>query len=370
MSYKVHMRGYNDLRTLYQTDSLYAWTHNLFFPPVMVEISPTHSCNQRCRSCYSNNSFESPEMLREDVLVDAFRQVADAGVKAVLVQGTGEPLMHKATPAAIEAGAKRNLSIGLTTNGVLFNKPSQDRILEHLLYARFSVVESDPKRYAYLHGCPEKQWEILVKNIESAVAQREKRGLSIALWATMYLYEENFRDAHNIVKFYKDLGIDYVVVQEATYTEFSPAGKRDEVSKNYTESEINELKQKIRAMNDEDFVAKIRFPINDDSYFVGMNKDCWKSDFCQGVHFYTIISSDGEIYPCWRLWGKKDYSYGSLYEKRFEEIWRGDRRTKMTELVNKTPPSGDECSVCNIVKLNEILHKYRNANTNWKDFLI
>lgn len=115
---------------------------------------------------------------------------------------------------------------------------------------------------------------------------------------------------------------------------------------------------------------KIRFPINDDTYVVGIGKECWGNNCCPGVKFYTIISSDGEVYPCWRMWGKRDYSYGSLYKKRFEEIWKGERRREVEEFVNSAPPSGDECAICNLVKVNEILNKWQNATTNWKEFLI
>jgi len=327
-------------------------------------------CNQRCRYCYTNKRGRSREILQDDILINCFTQVADAGVKAVLVQGSGEPLIHKALPKAIEVGAKRQLSIGLVTNGVLLKKSLQERILEHLFFIRFSVVENDPKRYAYLHGCSEKQWENLIDNIKSVVMLRDKHDLQLGLYATVYIYKDNFRDAHDIVKYYKELGIDYIVVQEATYTEFSPSGKEEYASAGFSEKEIEEMKSRILTLGDNDFCVKIRFPINDDTYFVGMSKECWRKYYCQGIKFYTIISSDALVYPCWRFWGKNEYSYGSLYEKSFEEIWKGEGRRKIDKFVNNTPPNGDECSVCNITKLNEILYKYLNESTKWRDFLI
>jgi len=370
MSFQAHMKGYDDMRTLYQTDSLYAWQHGRHFPPVMVEISPTHQCNQRCLYCYTYQRGNPREFLRDEVLIDSFRQLADGGVKSVLVQGTGEPLLHKALPEALAVGAERRLSIGLTTNGVLLDHSMQERILHHLFYVRFSVLDHDPKRYAHLHGCSEKQWHQLIENIHYAVALRDKGRLEVALWATVYLFESNFHDAYGIVKYFKDLGLDYIVVQEASYTAFSPMGKREEVSTQYPEAAISEMRSRILSLNDPDFCVKVRFPINDDTYSVGMNKECWTRDFCQGVRFYTIVSSDGEVYPCWRVWGNKAYSYGSLYEKHFEEIWRGERRREIERFINRTPPTGDECMVCNIMKLNDILHRYKNATTKWKDFLI
>ena len=363
------MKGYSDLRTLYQIDSLYAWKRDKYFPPVSVEISPTHACNQRCKFCYTHNRVESGELLRDDILINSFAQLADAGVRAVFVQGAGEPLMHKSLPEAIEAGAKKKLSIALNTNGVLLDKPLQKRILEHLFFIRFSVLDNDPKRYAYWHGCSEKQWGNLIDNIKNAVMLRDKLGLQLALLGTVYIHEDSFQNAYVILKFFKELGIDYIIIQEATYTEFSPAGKRDYVSKAYSKTEIGEMKAKLLTLQDDNFHLKVQFPFNDGILCSGMNKESWKNNYCQGIKFHSLISSDGEVYPCWRAWGNKKLSYGSLYKQNFEDIWRGEKRREIETFLNGTPPKGDECSVCCIQKLNEILFQCQNA-TKWKDILV
>ncbi|RJR35538.1 MAG: radical SAM protein [Deltaproteobacteria bacterium] len=368
MSYSIHMKGYNDIRTLYQIDSIYAWKHQMYFPPVMVEINPTHKCNHKCRYCYTNSRGSNKDILRDDILISSMAQFADAGVKAILFQGTGEPLVHQALPKAIEEGAKHQLTIGLTTNGVLLRNSLQERILDKLFYIRFSVIENDPRRYAYLHGCSENDCRDLINNINNIVSLRHNHNLELGLFASIYLYKDNFHQAHNIVKFFKEIGIDYILVQEATYTEFSPSGKEEFTSAGYSDDEIEEMKQKVFALCDEDFHVKIRFPSVDDSKCIGMTKDSWQNDFCQGTKFYTLLSADGSIYPCWRFWGRNEYSYGSLYENNFAEIWKSERRKKIDTYLNNTPPLGDECIVCNVVKINNILEQYKNAS-KWKEFL-
>ncbi len=363
MSFKVHMKGYNDLRTLYQIDSLYAWKHGKYFPPVIVEVSPTNKCNQSCRYCYTSKRIEQKESLGNAILINSFVQLGDAGVKTVMIQGTGEPLMHKALPEAIKAGAEHNLSMTLTTNGVLLTPPIQEKILEHLFYIRFSVLDHNPKRYAYMHGCSEKQWDILVNNLRNAVKYRDTRGLQFGIGITLYLYKDNFHDVDNIVRFYKEIGVDYIFIQEATPTSYSPCGKEEYASKGFSEIEINEMKDKVLALSDDDCCTRIRFPFNDGS-------ENWISNFCHGIKFYTIISCDGCVYPCWRAWGKKEYSYGSLYDHSFEDIWRGKRREEVEELMFSTPPCGDDCTNCAHAKLNEILNKFLCADAKWRDFIV
>lgn len=369
MSYQVHMKGYSDIRTLYQIDSLYAWKHDHYFPPVSVEISPTQICNQKCRFCYTHGRVTSGEMLRDDTLINSVTQLADAGVQTVYMQGTGEPLLHKSLGRAIEAGGERNLSIALNTNGVLLNAKLQERILEHLFLIRFSVLDCDPQRYAYWHGCSEKQWESLTENIKNAVRLRNNLGLKLALLGTVYIQENSLESTYDIIKYCKELGIDYIIVQEATFTEYSPAGKRDYPSTLYSTEQIEEMKARVATLIDNNFQVKIQFPFNDDKLCSGLSKESWKENYCQGIKFHSLISSDGGVYPCWRVWGKKEFSYGSLYENTFEEIWKGERRREIENYLNCTPPGGQECQVCCIPKLNEILFKCQNA-TKWKGILV
>ena len=369
MSFKKHGRGYFEPRTLYQIDSLYAWKHGLYFPPVIVEINATSSCNQKCRYCYVAG--RTSGKLPDDVLTNLMPRLSDAGVRAIVFQGAGEPLSHKALPDAIELGGKHNLSISLTTNGTLLSRSVQERILPYLSYIKLSALESNPERYAYYHGCSEKQWHMLVDNIKTAVSLREKHDLQILYLATVYLAKENFHEAHAIVKFCKELGIDYVSIQEAVYNEYSYSGPLELASNLFSETEVSEMKDKVLTLKDDNFFIKIRFPLNDGSFTNGRFKDCWIDNWCQGVKFNTLVNADGEVYPCFRYWGMKEFSYGNICEKSFEEIWKGEKKVKIIEYTNTTPPKGDECSTCNVTKINEILSRLQNtADNKWKDFLI
>jgi radical SAM protein with 4Fe4S-binding SPASM domain len=367
MSYSKHMRGYTDPRTLYQTDALYHWQHGEPFMPVMVEISPDHRCIQCCRYCYNQNHVND-EVLRPHVFVDVMGQLADCGVKSVMIQGSGEPLMHKSLSVAVEVGAKFGLAMTLTTNGVLLTPRLQEKLLPNLAYIRLSVVESDPKRYAFLHGCDELQWYKLIENIKSAVALRERLDLPIALIASVYLEDVNFAHTYEIVKFCKELGLDYISVQEAGYYDHSPAGAASYASTRYSADAIEDMRHEVLSLCNDNFRVKVRFPVNDGCHFSGMDKDTYRPGYCQGVKFMTIIAADGNVYPCYRAWGNPLLSYGSLYEQSFAGIWNNARRREIEQFILGTPPTGQECAVCNNNTTNPMLDRLRNA-TRWKDFL-
>jgi radical SAM protein with 4Fe4S-binding SPASM domain len=369
MSYKIHMAGRDDPRTLYQIDRLYAWKHGKYFSPATVEISPTNACNQKCKYCYAWRESKPREILRDDILIGCFDQLADAGVGGVVIQGTGEPLLHKALPEAIERGAARNIPIQLTTNGVLLNSALQDKILHNIFCLRISVLDNDPERYAEHHGCSKKLWHTLVDNIEKTVSMRARQNLPFSIWATVYLFEDNFKDLYSAVKLCKEIGIDFIYVTEPQYTSFSPSGKNSYASTRLkdTENEMDSICANILSLVDDNFNVKIKFDAKE-HILSGNEKQTWKNDYCQGIKFYTLIGCDGEVYPCWRCWEEKRYSYGSLYEKTFSEIWQSTQRNQIEKMVMETPPDGDECFVCTICLLNKILDDTSNA-TQWMNFL-
>ena len=368
MSYAIHMKGRDDPRTLFQIDRLHAWKHGEYFPPATVEISPTNACNQKCKYCYAWRS-KDREYLRDDLLVGCVDQLADAGVGAVVFQGTGEPLLHKSLPQAIERGATRKLPVQLTTNGVLLNAACQDAILPHLFCLRISVIDNDGARYACQHGCGEQQWRTLVANVERAVSIRSRDNLPFAIWATVYLSEDNWDDLYETVRFCKNLGIDFVYVTEPQYTSFSPSGKSAYTSVRLAERgcDLDAECARIRSLIDEDFFLKIKFHALE-SVLSGPDCSTWRAGYCQGIKFYTLIGCDGGVYPCWRCWEEKTFSYGSLYNQRFEDIWRGRQREKVETMVLETPPGGDECFVCTVCLLNKVLDQVAHP-TLWREFL-
>lgn len=368
MSFEKHGKNYFAPRTLCHFDRLHAWKNGEYFPPVVVEISATAKCNQMCRYCYVAG--RTSGQLKDGVLAELLPQLASTGVKAVVFQGAGEPFVHRDLPDAVEAGVKSGLSVSITTNGVLLTKPIQERILDKLAYIKFSNLDSNSRRYAFVHGCPEKQWEMIMENIKNAVTLREQQDLDIFFLATAYVTKENFEDIYNIVKYLKELGIDYVVIQEATYNKYSYAGFQPLASSYFAKSEISKMRSKILTLVDKDFFVKVRFPITDEEFINGRYKDCWVNNWCQGIKFNTLIDTDGEVYACFRYWGMKNYSYGNIYKESFEKIWKGEKRKQIEEYTNSTPPLSDECSICNVSKINEILKELQGSNNKFRNFLI
>ena len=356
---KKFMQGYFAPRTLYHPASIVAWEQGKYFPPVIAEISPTGRCNQKCQYCYSMTRINHDHM-DDDLLMRLPTELKQAGVKALLYQGDGDPTVHKKLADVINTS---NLPQTISTNGVLFTPEFQDKCLDKLNYVRFSVIDSDPKRYALQHGCTEKQHAMLIENIKYAVKHRTRT----MLMATVYLEPYSFNYAYDIVSYFKDLGLDYLVIMEAIYYDLAPIGRRAFTSEGISDLGMFMMKSPIERLNDDDFIVRFRFP--NSATKTGVTPETFYPGFCQGIYFEAVIAPNGDVIPCWRGWNKPKLSFGNLHEYTFAEIWHSDKRRQITDWILNTPPDGEECRICNQYKNNQILENYKNR-TEWANFII
>ena len=364
-----YMEGYFDNRTLAHIDAVYAWKHGLYFPPVFLEVDPTTRCMQNCIFCYVNKRDMPNTSLTDEKLIDIFRQAGEIGVHTILIQGAGEPLLHRALPEAIDMGWKYKLPMGLVTNGVMLNRPMQEKILAKLAFARFSVLDFDRKRYAAVHGCNEKQCDMVIDNIKTAIEYREKNKLMTPIWGTIYPNEYTIDHIYDICKYFKDMGIDYLAVNEASYNAFGTSGKKSYYSALVSKEKNKYIRDQIMSLCDDNFKVTMRFPIHDDSFCHGRTKETYIKGQCQGIKFQPTITAAGEVIPCWRAWGNNELSYGNIYEHTLDEIWHSERRQKIEKYILDTPPEGDECTICNPSKTNTQLEKTTKEN-RWRGFLM
>ena len=86
-------------KLFHHLDEVLKWREGSDFAPIYVEINPTDACNHRCIFCYSEFLGHKKELVIErDLLIRIFCDMAEAGVKSVMVQGTGESFLIKPSP--------------------------------------------------------------------------------------------------------------------------------------------------------------------------------------------------------------------------------------------------------------------------------
>jgi len=80
--------------------------------PVVVDLDPTTFCDLACPECISSGVINKGQF-DKDRVVSLAKELALSGVKAVVLIGGGEPLMHKSIGTVIEILYRSGLQIGL-----------------------------------------------------------------------------------------------------------------------------------------------------------------------------------------------------------------------------------------------------------------
>lgn len=88
------------------------------FYPIHLQLIPTNRCNLTCTYCSCGDSDRSLEMSFE-FFVEAVDKFIVRGLQAVTITGGGEPLMHPQFDKMVDYLHKRDICLGMSTNGIL-----------------------------------------------------------------------------------------------------------------------------------------------------------------------------------------------------------------------------------------------------------
>ena len=103
--------------------------------PLVVEFDTTETCMMACPGCISEDLVNHHNSFSNKRLLELAEEMTNAGVKAVVLIGGGEPLAHPAVGDFMNYLGTHDVHIGITTNGVLI-----DRYMEQI--SKFSIILS------------------------------------------------------------------------------------------------------------------------------------------------------------------------------------------------------------------------------------
>ena len=72
-----------------------------------------------------------------------------------------------------------------------------------------------------------------------------------------------------------------------------------------------------------------------------------------------VLFADGNVYV-FESWGHKKYSYGSLYEKSFKEIWNDVKTKSEIMQINNIEKFSNYAHLCKPHKSNKILYQIKS----------
>lgn len=319
--------------------------------PVVVELDPTTYCDAACPECISGRLLNTRRFAGQRLLTLA-DELRDAGVRAVILIGGGEPLLHPATDDLISRLGHAGLSLGVTTNGTQIHRHIEV-LARFATWTRVSVDAGSPRIYELFrpHRSGRNYFSRVIANIRLlAKRKRGKLGFSFLLMRrpgdTNVPSQTNAGDLYTAALLARDAGCDYFEVKPSYdlghYLHKQPPG--------WT-AQVTEQLAAVRTLRDSAF--EIVSPTTLDTVLSGaQNLQPKDYSVCLVSELRTLVTPDG-AYICPYFRGDPRRSYGDPLSSSFRQLWNSRRRQVALEA---TQPCRDCTFHCIRHDTNRALH--------------
>lgn len=284
----------------------------------------------------------------EAVYLKFMKEIGQFGVKAIVLAGCGEPMLHKATLKAIEIGRKNGLDIGMFTNGALIKDEDIPILLDNLTYIRFTINGCLEESYTKIHQCRSADWQKLKANLKRCIDYKKRNNSKCTIGVYTLLLKDNVDELESWVKELKGMGLDYVIIK--------PPGCGVDNNRYVELLDFKEYESKLKniaKMSDSNFTVEIRWDVFKYGYPQNYDK-------CLGLPFMCAVDADGSVYACNWFWGNDKFKYGNLNKNAFKEIWESERKRKIIKKVCSDTFDLKRCGACRQNSINQTLWKLAN----------
>ncbi len=295
----------------------------LLRPFSFVEWLVTYQCNFRCPYCEASAGKAAPNELTTEEGKAFIDDLSRAGVKRLLFSG-GEPLIRPDVVELMRHANKKDLAVGLVTNGYFVEKLwSQLKSLRYFLY--FTSIDGLPAYHDKMRDVG--SFDRVIKGLELFKAL----GVPTRMVNTM-VHPKNLGQLEGILEILKMSGCNVWHLAPA-----SAVGRAAEDDSFMLKG--NELRYLIEFIKKNENVMKIGLG-EARAYLACFSTDLPKKPFFCGAGLTRCaIMPDGEVMGCQQVYDNR-LSEGNIRRKPFSKIWKEDfKRFRHKVLV-------DDCKVC------------------------
>jgi len=317
--------------------------------PFVVELDPTSRCNLACPDCISGELLNKDE-IPSDRLLRLVDEMIDAGVRAVILIGGGEPMMHPAAGDVIRKLGEANVKIGITTNG-LFLKKHLDVTAEYASWVRVSMDAGSSETFNRVR--PSKVGKSLfdsaIRNMELFAKQKKGRlgysfmvfnegnygfhGIPLVPGALDMVahVKTNVHEIYQAAELARDIGCDYFEVKPMYDINHFSVMQPESITRVVDEQLI-----RARILNSETFkvleATKLWATLHGES-----NLEPKEYHRCVSAETRTLITPSG-VYVCPYFRGNEHYNLGRIQDMSFSDMWHSPCRAGV---IGKLDPSRD-----------------------------
>lgn len=335
-------------KLIYHPIEVSKWLQGENIYPIEIEISPSGACNHRCVFCAVDYIGYQPDYLDKNTILRDIGHMSTRGLKSVICSGEGEPLLNNEMPDIANGIKACHVDVAMSTNGVLFTKEKIRDCLSAFTWVRYSVSSMEQSSYDIIQRGNKRDLDVVKENLSEAVRIKYDQGLNTTLGVQCLLLPDNIHQLVDMAKQLREIGVDYLTIKPYSQHLHS------ENCFNIDYEQMLDLEREIKKFETEKFAVYFRSN--------AMKKVHQKKYYnrCYGLPFMAHIDAKGNIWPCVAHIGSKEFCYGNIYERTFEEIWNGERRKQIINMMNKLNINKVCREACRLDEINKYLYELKN----------
>lgn len=300
--------------------------------PLVVELDPTSFCDLGCPECISGPLLRNGQFSNRR-LIELGEELIAAGVRAVILIGGGEPLLHQKTGELISLLDGAGVAVGVTTNGTQLSR-HMSVIATHAAWTRVSVDAATQATYEVIrpHRGRTSPFTAVVESMRELATRKKgllgfsfllvsRRGTDSTVTAT---------NAHEITAaaaLARDIGCDYF--------ELKPEYDLAHFVREQPQAQVQLLRSQLRATREfESPTFSVLTPAHLDDVLDGRSLVQNKSyQECPTIEFRTLLTAQG-AYACPYHRGNPQARYGDPTTDSVIDLWQGQRRRHVADALD------------------------------------
>lgn len=311
------------------------WSGQSEYGPYVVELDPTAACDLACPGCISEDIIAEGGRFSNQRLLEFPSEFSEAGVRAVILIGGGEPLTHPKIGEFMVRCAENDIRVGLTTNGTLIDRHLSE-IGEICDWTRVSMDAGSQLMFDKLR--PSKSGRSMFAKVVENIVElaRIKKGIL----GYSYLLQspadgeavvDNIEDMVSAASLAKEIGCDYFEIKPT----YAWRGDVPHALVVHNTDYLERAREKIfelDGLESSDF--RILHAINLKHSLAGVQALQLKEyEVCPSAQLRTLVTPKGVfVCPYWR--GKSRFSLGDVKDQGFGEVWRSEEKRNAMKALN------------------------------------
>lgn len=287
--------------------------------PLVIDLDPTTVCDLACPECISSNVLNNGQISRDRIETLA-EEFARSQVKAVILIGGGEPLLHRSIGTVIRTLHDAGIQIGLVTNGTQIRRHIEP-LAEMVSWTRVSMDAGTPETYHRFRPSRGKTsaFPLIIENIRLLAERKAGRlGYSFLLMQRFdpdgRVLETNYHEVYAAGRLAKELGCDYFEIKAMLDEHhFTVNQAKKDIAL------VEEQLDRLRELEDESFhlLGSSNWNTVRDGLDPVQEKEYHS---CNVAELRTTVTPTG-VYICPYHRGNPKGKLGDITTSSFDEVW-------------------------------------------------